>query len=205
MKLTSESKVFLGIIAATVLIIGVAASALSSPEKPISRDILIPTSAVTRGNPDASVSLVEFSDFQCPSCRDAKPTVDTVVSQYGDRLLFVYRHFPLDKHPYAQRAAEAAEAAGVQGKFWEMYDLLFQKQDELSHEKINALAAELSLDMDRFTQDLDNGEFRDKVIRDRNDAVSLGVNETPTFYLNGVKLRLTSFADIRSEVEKLLR
>src|SRR3990172_1341562 len=104
MKLTSESKILLGIVAATVLIIGVAAAALSGPEKPISRDILIPTGAATRGNPDASVSLVEFSDFQCPSCKVAKPTIDALVTKYEDRLLFVYRHFPLDQHPFAQMA-----------------------------------------------------------------------------------------------------
>lgn len=204
MKLSSESKVFLGIIAATALIIGVAVLAVSRPAKPLSRETLLPPTAVTRGNPNASVYLVEFSDFQCPACKTAKPTVDAIVSQYIDRLVFAYRHFPLDKHAFAQKAAEAAEAAGAQGKFWEMYDLLFENQDELSDAKIVVLAQELSLDMDRFTQDLDNGVFRDKVMRDRNDAAALGVNATPTFFLNGVELRLTSFADISTEIKKLL-
>ena len=205
MRFSSESKLFLGIIAATVLIIGVAVFAFSRPQKPISKEELVPATAQTRGNPDASIYLVEFSDFQCPSCGDAKPIVDAVISKYQDKLLFAYRHFPLDQHPFAQMAAEAAEAAGAQGKFWEMYDLLFQNQKELSKEKIYGLAQDLQLDMDQFGQDLDDGTYRDKVLGDRNDGIRLGVNETPTFFLNGQKLRLTSLSDIQTEVEKLLQ
>jgi protein-disulfide isomerase len=205
MRFSSETKLFLGIIGATILIIGIAVFAFSRPQKPITKEELVPPTAQTRGNPDASVYLVEFSDFKCPSCGDAKPIVDALVSKYQDRLLFVYRYFPLDQHPFAEMAAEAAAAAGAQGKFWEMYDLLFQNQDVLSQEKMYELAQGLGLDMDRFDQELQDGTYRDTVLADKNEGIRLGINETPTFFLNGYKLQLTSLSDIQTEVEKLMQ
>ena len=129
MKLTGETKLFLGILIGTAVIIGAAAVLLTKQAPILSRADLVPASAHTKGNVEAKIYLVEFSDYQCPACLAAKPVVDAIIKQYQDQLLFSYRNFPLDQHPFGQKAAQAAEAAGAQGKYWEMYDLLFANQE----------------------------------------------------------------------------
>src|SRR3989344_9671208 len=121
---------------ATFAIIGMAAWAFTRPEKPVSvsKETLVPADAHKKGNPDAAVYLVEFSDFQCPACAAFAPTVQEIIEKHKDKLLVSYRHFPLDQHPYAVEAAIAAEAAAQQGKFWGMADLLFTNQTRLSDE-----------------------------------------------------------------------
>ena len=140
------------------------------------------------GSADAAVTLVEYGDFQCPSCGAAHPIVQQVREALGDRLRFVYRHFPLSQmHEYAFGAAEAAEAAGAQGKFWEMHDMLFENQEALSEQDLLSYAADLGLDVDRFASDLNDGTFDEKVRHDFMGGVKSGVNGTPTFFINGVR------------------
>lgn len=207
MNLTGESKFLLGILGATVLVVGVAVVAFSRPAPPpptIPNEQLIGPIAAGRGNPEAKVVLVEFSDFQCPACLSAKPYVDAVVAKYPDDLRFVYRHFPLDQHEWALPAAYAAEAAKQQGKFWEMYDALFAAQEELSEETIVRIAEKLDLRMEAFNKDRADASIAAIVEKDRTDALTFGVNATPTFFLNGQKLTLYSFADLEKAVAETL-
>ncbi|OGG09058.1 hypothetical protein A2154_03360, partial [Candidatus Gottesmanbacteria bacterium RBG_16_43_7] len=153
----------------------------------------------------ASATLVEFSDFQCPACAAFQPTVKEILSKYGSKIRFIYRHFPLQQHQFSYPSALAAEAAGLQGKFWEMHDLLFENQNSLSENTGGDLASKLKLDMDQFTSDLKSKEVKDRVDRDRADGIRLGIDATPTFYLNAVKLNLQNPQDLIAQVESALQ
>jgi protein-disulfide isomerase len=205
MKLTGESKLFLGMLAITAVIIALASVVLTKPAPTYTKEQLIPKSAHTKGNSQAKTILVEFSDFQCPACLAAKPTVDALLRKYPDTLLFAYRHFPLDQHPFAKKAAQAAEAAANQGKFWEMYDALFSNQTQFKDELFPKLAMELNLNMEKFTSDMSSKEASGKVDTDQQAGIALGVNSTPTFFLNGKKLNLTSFSDLTRIVEESIQ
>lgn len=207
MKLTGESKVLLGILAATVAIIGGAAFFFSKPApppKPVGREELVPADSFSIGNASASAYLVEFSDFQCPGCRAFAPVVDELVKTYPDKLLFVYRHYPLSQHAFAKPAAMAAEAAGQQGKFWEMSKLLFENQERLSTNPWGILADELKLDRTKFDANLSSQTLKTKIDRDEEAAIRLGLPGTPSFFLNGVRLTVTSPADLKKAVERVI-
>src|SRR5262245_11629280 len=134
----------------------------------------------------APVALVEYGDYECPHCGAAHPVVTEVKRRLGDRLCLVYRHFPLTRvHPHAERAAEAAEAAGAQGQFWPMHDTLFEHQDALDERSVLTYAAELGLDVGRFAADLSAGVHLPRVRDDFASGVRSGVNGTPTFFING--------------------
>jgi protein-disulfide isomerase len=138
------------------------------------------------GPRDAPIQLVEYGDFECPYCGRAYFEVEKVRRALSGRLLFAYRHFPLARvHPRATLAAEAAEAAGAQGRFWEMHGLLFQNQPALEPTDLVADAAALGLDLDRFNDDLEEHRFLEKVRGDFMSGVRSGVNGTPTFFVNG--------------------
>ena len=140
------------------------------------------------GNPDAPIELVKYGDYQCPHCARAYLVVHHLQEELGDRLKFVFRNFPLQKiHPEAVVAAIAAEAAGLQGRFWEMHDLIFENQDELSESMLLELAIELELDTERFRKDLRSEELARKVDADFESGIRSGVNATPTFFINGEK------------------
>ena len=140
------------------------------------------------GPDDAPVTLVEYGDYECPYCGAAHPVVQEVRRILGANLRFVFRNFPLTQaHPHAERAAEAAEAAGAQGKFWGMHDLLFEHQEALEEPDLLRYAAALSLDEERFARDLSAGAYSDRVRRDFRSGVRSGVNGTPTFFINGVR------------------
>ena len=203
MKLSGETKFFAGVIIVTVILLVGAIALFSKPveEVQVLGEKLVTESAWATGSATPKATLVEFSDFECPACGAAFPIVKQIVEQYKDDLKFVFRHFPLDKHKNARLAANAAEAAGAQGKFWEMHDLLFKNQTNLSQETINGFAIELKLDMDKFTKEMTDGTYNQKIQKDVDEGTSLGVNSTPTFYLNGKKLDLFSFADLKTKVE----
>lgn len=202
MRMTGETKFFLGIIVATLAIIILGVWWTSKPAPSISKEQLIVAGAATKGFEASPDYLVEFSDFQCPACKLFKPQVDEILNKYSDRMLFVYRHFPLMQHPYGQKAAMASIAAQNQGKFWEMYDYLFANQEKLSDEVVLTGAAEMGLDVEKFKADWESDDTKNKVQKDTADGASLGVNSTPTFYLNGVKLNLANLNSLSQEVEK---
>jgi protein-disulfide isomerase len=139
-----------------------------------------------RGARDAQVMLVEYGDFQCPYCARAHAALTDLMGKHDGRVALVYRHLPLaDLHPFAPAAAEAAEAAGAQDKFWEMHDALFENQGMLDEDALPAVAANLGLDAQRFARELDEGKHRARVEADAEQARALGASGTPTFFING--------------------
>ena len=138
------------------------------------------------GPATARITLVEYGDYECPYCGAAHPIVKEIRRQLGNGLRFAFRHFPLSRiHPHAERAAEAAEAAGAQGKFWQMHDQLFEHQDALDDESLLVHAATIGLDVDEFTRELLLGVHAPRVREDFLSGVRSGVNGTPTFFING--------------------
>lgn len=142
----------------------------------------------TQGNEQAAIKVVEYGDYQCPHCGTAYPIIKDIQSTFGDQILFVFRNFPLqESHRYANIAAQAAEAAGKQGKFWEMHDAIFENQQQLNEDFIEHLAEKLGLDMEEFEEDLNSEEISTKVEDDFESGVRSGVNGTPSFFINGEK------------------
>ncbi len=211
--MSSEAKTIFGIGIATIIIVVGGVIMLGSNSQPPKSD----SKALERGDSykisstSAKVTVVEFADFQCPACGAAHPIVKQILEQYQGKINFVYRHFPLPQHKNAELAAEAAEAAGEQGKFWQMHDLIFQNQKEWS-ESSQALdlfisyAKGLGLDEEKFKKALSENKFAEKIIRDKNDGSAVGVNSTPTFFINGQKFPgVLSLAEFRNKIEESLR
>jgi protein-disulfide isomerase len=139
-----------------------------------------------QGPADAPVTLIEYGDYECPYCGAAYPIVKAVQSRMGERLRFVFRNFPITTaHPHAEQAAEAAEAAGAQGSFWEMHDLLYEKQKRLEDDDLRGYAEQVGLDVERFDTELSEHVHAERVHEDFLSGVRSGVNGTPTFYING--------------------
>lgn len=160
-----------------------------------------------KGNPDASVTLVEYSDFQCPACAQFETHVSDILAEYGDQIRFEYKHFPLISiHPFAIPAARAAEAAGQQGKFWEMHDKLFQNQQIWSRSNnpvsyFNTYAEDIGLDIDLFKRHYKASDIKGKVEDAYREARDLGLSGTPSFFLNGEQMQITSFEDFKAQIE----
>ena len=142
-----------------------------------------------RGPADAPVTLIEFADYQCPFCARAFRTLQRIRKTYGDQVRFVFKNNPLLFHQYAAGAAEAAEAAGAQGKFWAYHDLLFRKSPNLTPSELEQSAQQLGLDMARFRQDVSSNAYQHKIAAQQSQAVSLGATGTPAFFINGVYVR----------------
>ena len=141
-----------------------------------------------QGPETAPVTLVEYGDYECPYCGEAYPIVKEIQRRLGDRLRFVFRNFPLTQsHPHAEHAAEAAEAAAIQGKFWEMHDSLFEHQRALDDAHLVQYAVALNLDKERFVRDMTEHVHTNRVREDFLSGVRSGVNGTPTFFINGVR------------------
>ena len=146
-----------------------------------------------RGEPNAPILLIEYSDFQCPACAAYHPLVTKLLGEYGNSILFVYRHFPLPQHVYAEHAAQAAEAAGLQGKFWEMHDMLFSRQSEWAQAKdidgvLASYAEKLGLHLEQFKEHYAFSEVKAKIRNDFTSGRTFNVTATPTFFLNGKKM-----------------
>jgi protein-disulfide isomerase len=141
-----------------------------------------------QGPADAPVTFVEYGDYECPYCGAAYPIIKEVQSRMGDRLRFVFRNFPIStSHPHAEQAAEAAEAAASQGKFWEMHDLLYENQEHLDDTDLHRYADQLLLDVGVFDEELAQHVHAERVREDFMSGVRSGVNGTPTFYVNGTR------------------
>jgi protein-disulfide isomerase len=142
----------------------------------------------SRGPADAPITLVEYGDFQCPSCGQAFPVVQRLMASLNEDMRFVFRHFPLTEiHPEALGAAKAAEAAGRQGRFWKMHDLLFKNQSYLDLDTYLSFASALRLDVDQFENDLESRKVEAKISSDFEGGVRSGVNGTPAFFVNGIR------------------
>jgi len=157
------------------------------------------------GPADAKVTVVEFSDFQCPYCSRAATVVDQVKEKYGTRVRFVFRQFPLPMHENARGAAEAALAANAQGKFWQFHDKAFQNQSKLTREGLEGIAKEAGLDLAAFKKALDSKTFAADVDSDMKLGESVAVNGTPTMFINGARVaNPTSFEAISAQIEGAL-
>jgi protein-disulfide isomerase len=166
----------------------------------------------TKGGETARVTLEEFSDFQCPACGVLEPGLRRVVKDYGDRVQLIFRNFPLAMHKYAFQASRAAEAAGQQGKFWEMHDMLYDNQKEWSDSaeprvQFDSYATRLGLDVQRFKMDMERQDLADRVKADYARGMSLNVKGTPTIFLNGREMvpgKLVTEEDLRREIDAAL-
>jgi protein-disulfide isomerase len=141
--------------------------------------------APVRGNPNAPITVVEFSDFQCPFCARSRPTVARVRETYGDQVRWAFRHFPLDFHSQARKAGEAGACAAEQGRFWQMHDAMFANPAKLQVPDLKATAKSLGLDSEAFDRCLDSGKYADRVERDVEAGARSGVSGTPAFFING--------------------
>lgn len=185
------------IVGTLALVIGIAvmfSGGGSSTAKTVDQAQLIGEARHTKGPADAQVTVVEFSDFECPACRAVYPSVKQLQEQYPTQVRVVYRHFPLNSiHPYAQVSAQAAVAAGEFNKFWEMHDVLFERQDQWStlgtQEAVKntfvTYAEELGIDKAQFSEKIDSDSVRSIVNQDLSYATQLGLDSTPTIFVNG--------------------
>lgn len=189
------SKRFLLILLALVVVfVGVVVVSKNKDQSNSAGNSTASGSNYTKGPENASVTVVEYADFQCPACRSYFPITQQLVDKYGDRVKFQFRHFPLVQiHQNAMIAHRAAEAAGRQGKFWEMHDLLYSRQTAWQDSKnataiMEDYAAELGLNMDQFKADFASESVNDTIQADIKAGQALGANSTPTFIINGKKI-----------------
>ena len=155
-----------------------------------------------KGPATAPVTIVEFTDFECPACASMHPVIEDVLKSYGDKVRFVVRDFPLNRHPNARKAAEAANAAHAQGKFFEYIALLFKNQKALDIASLKKYASEIGLDRARFDAALDRGAYAAEVKKDLEDGEMYGVGVTPTIFVNGVQLRTLSAEGLKEAIDK---
>ena len=158
-------------------------------------ELTVPANAADHaiGPAHAAVTIVEYGDFECPSCKQAAPVVKLVLDRFKERVRFVYRHFPQEEvHPHAMHAAEAAETAAAQGKFWPMHDLLFESQPHLKLPQLKGYAERLQLDMERYTSEMDDHLYLQRVREHMQSGRESGVRSTPGFFVNG-KVQDVSF------------
>ena len=152
-------------------------------------DLAIPVTGIDHslGAEHSPVTVVEYGDFECPTCKQAAPAVKLVLDRFSNRIRFVFRHFPVEAaHPHAMHAAQAAEAAGGQGKFWQMHDLLFENQRHLKMANLREYAQRLELEMPRFIAEMDDEIYLQRVREHMQGATKSHVRGTPTFFINGV-------------------
>ncbi|MBC8032143.1 MAG: DsbA family protein [Pyrinomonadaceae bacterium] len=158
-----------------------------------------------RGNPGTSVTVIEFTDFQCPNCAKQYSVVERLIAEYGTRVRFVVRDFPLAQYENSAKAAEAAEAAREQGKYWDYVALLYRNQAALQVDRLKQYASTLGLDRTRFDSALDSGKFADKILRDRLDGQRVGVSSAPVFFVNGRRVTDPSYEGLKAAIERSLK
>lgn len=162
------------------------------------------------GNPNATVVLIEYSDFQCPACAYFHAVINQLRTTYPDSVVFIYRHFPLPQHNNAKMAAYASEAAAKQGRFWEMHNLIFENQQDWSEKNpadsiFEGYAKQLGLDMERYKIDVKDPQIAQKVAQQLASGEKLNVTGTPTFYLNGKQIRGTDLDSFKKLIDEQLK
>ena len=178
-------------------------SFLVAPESPVFS--ISTTDQPSLGKVDAPVTIVAFTDYQCPSCAAMHPELERLVKEYGDKIRLVTRDFPLSQHTEAFKAAEAAEAARDQGKYWEYIQILLHNQSALTIDKLKGYASELALDRTKFDSALDSGKFAESVQRDIEDGMKLGINGTPAIFINGRRVSVKGYDELKSIVDAAFR
>lgn len=204
--MSKESKIILGVaaivVAAMVILISFVNSSKLDPATIMDKIVNSDSHSIGTGD----VQVVEFGDYQCPACAQSNPTVEKLVEEYGDKITFVYRHFPLPGHPNARPAAEAAEAAATQGKFWEMHDLLFENQSQwmpLADPTtiFVGYAEKLGLDKEQFADDITGKVNAEVISLGQSDGYAVGVSGTPTFFVNGKRQNQFDYDSLKSAIE----
>ncbi|HWY80107.1 MAG TPA: thioredoxin domain-containing protein [Candidatus Sulfotelmatobacter sp.] len=215
--MSNEVKIIAGVsIVTLILVVGAAflfggSSSSSQSTKPISNINALVHNDSHIINAHSKVTLVEFGDFQCPACGAEYPIITQLLQDYKGKINFVFRNFPLPQHQNAQPAAEAAEAAGTQGKYFEMYNMLYNNQGKWG-ESANAMdyfiqyAQVLHLDINKFKSEVTNKKYTNKIQQDLNDGYAVGINATPTFYLNGVQIQgVLQYNDFKSKIDQTFK
>ncbi|MDO8489852.1 MAG: thioredoxin domain-containing protein [bacterium] len=190
-----EAKIVIGVGIVIVVLFGglifYAAKQKTPPPStgPVSQDVIVRSDSHGTPNIPARVTISEFGDYQCPACGVAHGAVKELLKEYAGKITFVFRNFPLDSHPNGRPAAKAAEAAALQGKFWEMHDMIYEKQNEWSNSKTVSTifigyAQSLKLNIDQFTKDMESDKVKDVIARDTADGITAHVQATPTFFIN---------------------
>jgi len=176
---------------------------LAAPEPPVFS--ISTADQPSLGNAAAPVTIVEFTDYRCPGCAATQPTLERLVKEYGDKVRLVARDFPLSRHAEAFKAAEAAEAAREQGKYWAYVEILMRSQSALDVAKLKDYASELGLDRSRFDQALESGKFAETVQRDIEEGMRLGIDSTPTVFINGRRVSDKSYDGLKANIEEALK
>lgn len=212
--MSKESKIILSVGLAFFALLALLIYKTNSGPQPITdSNLLIGQGSYMTGTKEAKVNVVEFGDYQCPACAYASPIIQQLVKAYKDNqsVNFVFRNFPLPQHSNAMISAEAAEAARVQGKFLEMSEILYGRQNEWSGnpkalEVFVKYAQELKLDAKTFADSINQQKFKDLILKDRSDGQALGVNSTPSFFINGEKLvGIPSFEEFKKKIDEKLK
>lgn len=214
--MTKEAKIIIGIGTIVILgavILGLNQSDPAEPSNSIDSIALLREGSHMTRTKEARVQIVEFGDYQCPACGAVHPAIKQLLTDYKDNanVNFVFRNFPLPMHRNALIAAEAAEASGAQGKFWEMHDKLYENQNEWA-EKSDSLelfinyAQSLGLNIEKFKADIQNHNFVNVIKADTNDGQSLGIPGTPTFFINGEQLsNIPNLQEFKNKIEATLK
>lgn len=214
--MTKEVKMVLGVVAVVVVFAGLGFFLLKQQNDALPQVSSDKSEALTRSTPnvrgkaDSKIKVIEFGDIQCPACAAANPLMDELYKQYGDRVSFTFRHFPLPMHPNAYVGADAVEAAGEQGKFFEMATKVYEAQPiwaETSDPSptFQKLAEELGLNMEQFNKAYSGKTHRNRIDQDKADGQYLEVPGTPTFYVNGEQIMSGGPAQVKSKIEELLK
>lgn len=195
--MNNETKVLIAVAVGTIALLVGGASLFSRftpqnerEQQTVDNALVLGENSPSKGAENPKVTIVEFADFQCPACAASDPIIRTVVEKYKDSVKFVFRHFPLDTHPNAVPASKAAEAARLQGKFWEMHDLLYDKQSDWAEssnftEKAMEYAKSLGLNEEEFKKAFESNQFDQVINKGKTDGIAAGVTATPSFFVNG--------------------
>ncbi len=213
-----DLKLIIGVGVVTVLIVIGGIFLVTRPQnkptstpKPVDSSTLIGTDVRESVKVDTPVTIVEFGDFQCPACGYAFPNIEKILSDYEGKVKLVFRHFPLDQHKNAMIASEVAESAEQEGKFFMMYRILYQNQTEWSESSdpmqfFLKYADEIKMDKDKFKKFIEDKKGETKINKDKNDGIILGINATPTFFINGVKFTGTpDYQSLKAAVDEALK
>lgn len=201
----------LGVIVLSIFLLIKIVNSTPSPSGTITNVSPITEKDITKGNKNAKAKLIEYSDFQCPACAYYQPIVKQVLADFDGKVLFAYRFFPLTvSHQNAMTSAQAAYAAHLQGKFWEMHDMLFETQKEWeksteADKMFLSFAEKLKLDINKYKNDFDADSTR-KVINDQaNEGIKIGINSTPTFFLNGKQIKPKGYDEFKTLIQNELK
>lgn len=204
MRVNTETKVLIGVLALTVLIVvggAFLASSRTSSKVAPTDERLVRQGDPAVGPTDAKVTVVEFSDFECPACAEVQSVMKGLHDKYKDKSVrFVFRQYPLPSHANASLAAEASLIANAQGKFWQYHDLLFADQTKLSRDDLIKYAEQVGLDKDDFARELDKKPFEQFIQQEKADGKALGLQGTPTVYINGVQYQGAPTVEAMSKV-----